>query len=262
MTKETKEQLDSEIEIEIEEELEEQLEEKQSKDAKKEKKEKTKIKKDIVKELQTKLEESEDKYYRVLAEMKDLHKTYQKENLVAVKYVTHELMLELLPMYDIFSLVLENKNIPAEVSGYFKGFELVFNQFKQILENHDVSEIVTNVGDEFDYNVHNGVESIEIEDDSKINTISRVLQKGFKIGGKVLRPVSVEVFVNKNQEEDEHECECGSHCCKEELKDSHSCCHDCQCEEEYEVEIESDEDHLQFNEEVINENMKGENING
>ena len=43
------------------------------------------------------------------------------------------------------------------VSAYFKGFELVFNQFKQILDKHGVSEIKCQIGDEFDYNFHNGV---------------------------------------------------------------------------------------------------------
>ena len=138
--------------------------------------------------------------------MKDLHKTYEKENAIAIKYVTYDLMEELLPILDIFSMVLDNANIPDEVKAYFKGFELVFNQFKQILDKHGVSEIACKQGDPFDYNIHNGVEKVEVEE-GEHDTIAEVLQKGYKIGDKVLRPVSVKVYslINQNTEVEQEE---------------------------------------------------------
>ena len=168
-----------------EETLEEELVE--EKDAKKKKK------KDVISELEEKCAELNEKYLYALAQMKDLHKTYEKENAIAIKYVTYDLMEELLPILDIFSMVLDNANIPDEVKAYFKGFELVFNQFKQILDRHGVVEISCKQGDPFDYNIHNGVEKVEIED-GEHDTIAEVLQKGYKIGDKVLRPVSVKVY--------------------------------------------------------------------
>ena len=110
-----------------------------------------------------------------------------------MKNVTYDLMEELLPILDIFSMVLENANIPDEVKAYFKGFELVFNQFKQILDRHGVMEIPCKKGDQFDYNFHNGVEKVEVEE-GEHDTIAEVLQKGYKIGDKVLRPSSVKVY--------------------------------------------------------------------
>ena len=107
-------------------------------------------------------------------------------------------MEELLPILDIFSMVLENDNIPDEVKAYFKGFELVYNQFKQILDKHGVVEILAKQGDAFDYNIHNGVEKVEVEE-GEHDTIAQVLQKGYKIGDKVLRPVSVKVYSVKQQ---------------------------------------------------------------
>ena len=157
-----------------------------------EKENKKKKKKDVISELEDKCAELNEKYLYALAQMKDLHKTYEKENAIAIKYVTYDLMEELLPILDVFSMVLDNENIPNEVKAYFKGFELVFNQFKQILDKHGVSEIKCQVGDEFDYNVHNGVEKIDVED-GECDTIAQVLQKGYRIGDKVLRPVSVKV---------------------------------------------------------------------
>ena len=119
-------------------------------DKKKDKKEKkySKEEKKIM-ELEEKVATLNEKYLYTLAQMKDLHKTYEKENAISVKYVTHDLMLELLPIIDVFSMVLESPNIPGEVVAYFKGFELVFNQFKDLMERHGVSDINAKVGDEF-----------------------------------------------------------------------------------------------------------------
>ena len=185
--------------------LQEELEEVVDEEVKDKKKKKEK-KKDIIGELEDKCAELNEKYLYALAQMRDLHKTYEKENAIAVKYVTYDLMEELLPIIDIFTMVLENANVPDEVKAYFKGFELVFNQFKQVMDNHGVSEIVTKVGDKFDHNVHNGVEKVEIEE-GEHDTIAQVLQKGYRIGDKVLRPVSVKVYSLKNANIEQNDAE-------------------------------------------------------
>jgi len=175
------------------------------KDKKKDKKEKKMSKEDKKYfELEEKYNALNEKYLYTLAQMKDLHKTYEKENKISIKYVTYDLMEELLPIVDIFGMVLESSSVPDEVKAYFKGFELVFNQFKQVLDNHGVVEIVTKEGDKFDHNVHNGVEKIEIEE-GEHDTIASVLQKGYRIGDKVLRPVSVKVYSLKDKTNVEQE---------------------------------------------------------
>jgi len=169
--------------------------EEEIKDKKKEKKEKKMPKEEKkIMELEEKVATLNEKYLYALAQMKDLHKTYEKENAISVKYVTHDLMLELLPIIDVFSMVLESPNIPSEVVAYFKGFELVFNQFKDLMERHNVSEIKTCVGDKFDHNIHNGVEKVDTDNCEDDDKICEILQKGYKIGDKVLRPVSVKVY--------------------------------------------------------------------
>ena len=169
--------------------------EEENRDKKKDKKEKKMSKEEKkICELEEEVAALNEKYLYALAQMKDLHKTYEKENAISIKYVTHDLMLELLPIIDVFSMVLESPNIPSEVIAYFKGFELVFNQFKDLMERHSVSEIVCKVGDKFDHNIHNGVEKVDSENSEEDDKICAVLQKGYKIGDKVLRPVSVKVY--------------------------------------------------------------------
>ena len=172
------------------------------KDKKKDKKDKKDKK---YAELEEKYEALNEKYLYALAQMKDLHKTYEKENKISIKYVTYDLMEELLPILDVFTMVLDNPNIPSEVSAYFKGFELVFNQFKGLMENHGVSEINCKVGDKFDYNVHNGVEKVDTSNKEDDEKICQILQKGYKIGDKVLRPVAVKVYSLVKEEKLEQE---------------------------------------------------------
>ena len=175
--------------------------EEEIKDKKKDKKEKKMSKEEKkIEELEEKVATLNEKYLYALAQMKDLHKTYEKENAISVKYVTHDLMLELLPIVDVFSMVLESPNIPSEVVAYFKGFELVFNQFKDLMERHSVSEINTCVGDNFDHNIHNGVEKVDTDNCEDDDKICAILQKGYKIGDKVLRPVSVKVYSCKSKQ--------------------------------------------------------------
>ena len=175
--------------------------EEEKKDKKKDKKDKKMSKEEKrIEELEEQVATLNEKYLYTLAQMKDLHKTYEKENAISVKYVTHDLMLELLPIIDVFSMVLESPNIPAEVVAYFKGFELVFNQFKELMERHNVSEINSKIGDKFDHNIHNGVEKVDTEVSEDDDKICAILQKGYKIGDKVLRPVSVKVYGCKKED--------------------------------------------------------------
>ena len=73
-----------------------------------------------------------------------------------------------------------------------------------LMERHQVSEISCKVGENFDYTIHNGVEKVETENEDENNQICQILQKGYKIGDKVLRPVSVKVYsyASKEVEED------------------------------------------------------------
>ena len=92
----------------MEEELNEEVNYSEVESSKKDNKKDKKLSKEERKimELEDKVSELNEKYLYALAQMKDLHKTYEKENAISVKYVTHDLMLELLPIVDVFSLKL------------------------------------------------------------------------------------------------------------------------------------------------------------
>ena len=86
-----------------------------------------------------------EKYLYALAQMKDLHKTYEKENAISVKYVTHDLMLELLPIIDVFSMVLENPNVPNEVSKYSEDWVPIKNIMNGMIQLENGYYVIRNV---------------------------------------------------------------------------------------------------------------------
>ena len=59
-------------------------------------------------------------------------------------------------------------------------------------------EITPKIGDAPDSNLHDMIENIETEDKDKDHTVAQVMQKGYKIGNKVLRPSRVKVFEFKS----------------------------------------------------------------
>ena len=69
-------------------------------------------------------------------------------------------------------------------------------QLTDVLKDNGVEEIETKAGDEFDPNIHEAVgndERAEENKEEKKNKVAKVILHGYKMGGKVVRPVRVQV---------------------------------------------------------------------
>jgi len=188
MSKKEKKEENLEEEISLEEETE-------VKETKKEKKKKS---------VEEELAEYKEKYLYTLAELSNLGKTFQKEKESAIKYFAQDYMLELLPLYDIFTMVLENKNVPPEVENYLRGFELVYSQFQGFLDRNGVVEIKTSINEEYDPVKHSAIEVEEVEPGEE-NKIVHIYQKGYMYKDRVLRPTTVKVTKIKEEKTEEKE---------------------------------------------------------
>ncbi len=141
-------------------------------------------------EEEKKAEEQEsERYMRLMAEFQNFKRRAAREKSDIHAYANEKIIGELLPVLDNFERALDTKS--EDVEGYAKGMELIFTQLRTALEHAGLAEIPA-LGEEFDPNVHNAVmteDSEEIED----NHISKVLQKGYKLNDKVIRPSMVAV---------------------------------------------------------------------
>ena len=136
-----------------------------------------------------KAEEAElERYMRLMAEFQNFKRRAAKEKSDIHAYANEKIVGDLLPVLDNFERALSTE---TEDEGYAKGMQLIFEQLKTALGNAGLEEIKA-MDEEFDPNVHNAVmtETIEEKEDG---TITKVLQKGYKLKDKVVRPSMVAV---------------------------------------------------------------------
>lgn len=139
--------------------------------------------------LKTELQNKNDSYLRLAAEYDNYRKrtTAEKANIYAD--ATKTAVNEILPVADSLDMALQSAdNAPDE---YKKGLELVCNQLKSSLTKLNV-EVFGEIGDAFDHDLHNAVSKIEDESLGE-NAVAQVLQKGYKIGDKIIRHAMVQV---------------------------------------------------------------------
>lgn len=137
-------------------------------------------------------EQESERYMRLMAEFQNFKRRAAREKTDTLAYANEKIIGELLPVLDNFERALETDAADAE--GYAKGMELIFQQLKTALEHAGLEEIKA-LGEDFDPNVHNAVmtEQSEEHEDGKV---SKVLQKGYKLKDKVIRPSMVAVVRN------------------------------------------------------------------
>jgi molecular chaperone GrpE len=137
--------------------------------------------------LQEKLNEANDKYLRMLAEYDNYRRRSQKERESIYADVRADTVKKLLPVYD--NLARAAAQEPTEDAR--KGMEAILTQFKTILTGLGVTEIEA-VGKKFDPALHEALLHVEDEKYGE-GEIVMELEKGFKLGDKVIRFSKVQV---------------------------------------------------------------------
>lgn len=141
-------------------------------------------------ELQTlkeQLESVDAKFKRALADYQNLEKRIADGRSELSTWATSELLKKLLLVLNYYDQALSGVSDEERESGWFKGVEMATVQFRNVLKEEGLEEIDTN-GD-FDHELHEAVDTSEGED----GKILKVLEKGYKLHGKVLKPSRVVV---------------------------------------------------------------------
>lgn len=137
-------------------------------------------------------EEEDDlkaQHIRLMADFQNYKRRAEKAKRTSYSHGREDLVADLLPIIDNFERALEHE---GDVDGGFKeGTEMIYKQLTDILKKAGLEEIEA-LGVEFDPNVHNAVMT-EDTDEYESNVISEVMQKGYKLNGKVIRPSMVKV---------------------------------------------------------------------
>lgn len=111
-----------------------------------------------------------------------------------LKFAKQGVLEDMLPVLDSFDMAMANKASWESVSEEWrKGIEGIYNQLSGILSKQGVTGFGA-IGDVFDPNLHQSISMVPAEDKTKADTVAEVLQKGYMLNGKVIRPAMVRVY--------------------------------------------------------------------
>ena len=133
-------------------------------------------------------EDGDAKYLRLMADFQNYKKRVEKEKKDLYSYANEKLVTELLAVLDNFERALAHED---SGDGFKEGMEMIFKQLMDVLEKSGLAEIAA-LGEDFDPNFHNAVMTEETEE-YESGKVSGVLQKGYTLNGKVIRPSMVKV---------------------------------------------------------------------
>ena len=128
------------------------------------------------------------KYMRLMADFQNFKRRTEKEKSDIYAFANEKLVKELLDVIDNFERALAVGN---DGDKFLEGMEMILKQLQGVLEKAGVAEIKC-LGEDFDPNFHNAVMT-EDSTEYESGKVTAVLQKGYTLNGRVVRPVMVKV---------------------------------------------------------------------
>lgn len=142
------------------------------------------------------------------ADFENARKRIERERQEGSQRAVARLIEELLPVLDAFERALAAHDNPA-YEDYRKGFELIYRQLGDALARQGVERIDAD-GKPFDPHIHQAIERVETAEHAD-GTVLQVLQPGYRLGDRLLRPAIVRVAVHPPRKTDGKASEAGSH---------------------------------------------------
>ena len=131
------------------------------------------------------LKTEKDKYLRLFAEFENFKKRTSKERIELFKTAGQDVMIALLPVVDDFDRAIKEAD-KSENSLDYEGFRLISNKLVESLKSKGLEPVSVEIGETFDSEVHEAITQIPSGDDQKGKIID-VIEKGYKLGDKILR---------------------------------------------------------------------------
>jgi len=140
--------------------------------------------------LEKELEVWKDKYYRAFADTENLKKQYDQDHRSAIKYRAYGFIDRLIPVLDSFHVALANEPTDPVLKNYLTGFQYIYRQFVEALENEGISEYSPKIGESFNGDFMHALDTEE-HADYPPNTVVRVYAKGYKLHDRMVRAAMV-----------------------------------------------------------------------
>ena len=142
-------------------------------------------------------EQSEDfknQYVRLMADFQNFRKRTEKEKSDIYAYANEKIVCDMLDVLDNFERAIdaaEKAEKDDANDGFLEGMKMILKQMLDVLRKHDVKEIEA-LGQDFDPNFHSAV-MMEDNPDFESGKVTFVMQKGYMLNDRVIRPAMVKV---------------------------------------------------------------------
>lgn len=148
---------------------------------------------DIEAEIKAAVAETENRYKRLQADFENFKRRTLQEKDQLAGFVKADVMKDLFPVLDNFERALQ---VPTndETKAFLEGFEMIQQNLMAMLSKHGL-EVIDAVGKPFDPNYHQAVMRVP-SDEYDDDTVCEVLQTGYTVDGKTVRPAMVKVVHN------------------------------------------------------------------
>lgn len=146
----------------------------------------------VEEQLRNDLAKEKDKFLRLFAEFENFKRRTSKERMDLFKTAGQEIMVSLLPILDDFERALKEM-AKSDDTEMFKGVELIRVKFRETLKSKGLEEVAVEQGDAFDAEIHEAITQIPAPNKKLKGKIVDVVEKGFKLGDRIIRHPKVVV---------------------------------------------------------------------
>ena len=135
-----------------------------------------------------------DALLRAKAEVENIKKRSEKEISNAYKFSTEGIFLDLIPIFESLDIAVSQDTNNTTKENLIEGNKLLKNMFDSLLDKNSL-QVIDPIGEKFDPNLHQAIKTVK-NDSKENNTIDEVLQKGYKLVDRVIKPALVVVIKN------------------------------------------------------------------
>ncbi|MCK4562345.1 MAG: nucleotide exchange factor GrpE [Flavobacteriaceae bacterium] len=136
--------------------------------------------------LKNELDKEKNNFLRLFAEFENYKKRTSKERIELFSTASRELMTALLPILDDFERGL-NEIEKSSDKDLLQGMQLIYNKFKNTLDQKGLKELEVKKGDVFDAEIHEAISQIPAPSKKLKGKIIDVVEKGYKLGETIIR---------------------------------------------------------------------------
>ena len=134
------------------------------------------------------------------AEFANYRKQEEDRKAVFSEAMRERILSRFLSIIDSFNMAFANKEAWEKVDdSWRKGVEYIYSQMNAIFEEYGV-KAVGEVGEAFDPNIHQSIDVVPTDQKDLEHKIATVIQRGYKLGERVMRPARVNVYEYKSAE--------------------------------------------------------------